>query len=1808
MGTESLASSSSDRPSTRPYAGHVREHLIPYFEWADSHNLLTEALLVHQLLGLNSTKSASTNMTTLAAEFSHPEARSILNHWLDEPVVGALVRFADVASMDTAIQKRFPAVGHMGSTKRNRDEFKHPTQHTLLLLINPLHHSTDPDITSLRRQFRLWLTIQDAIRLVDHGYHGDQKLAPLIRSYVLGSEDGEKWAVIDSLLARTRIEATRFESSFHGFSFALKAAAEFQRRTATNHSGKFEMDFLHRVLAVAAGELHPPEATPGSIQTTAPNILARLRQQPILQWVMTPSNDDSPVEIPLAEPSSADTDAHDESDPLLLVPVEPRASHARKTLSANSVFLQTAAAANFLPWEWETPLPVERDALQQWINTTLSSTQMIDALGAAICWLACHTGRSLRLTLGFCIQDEPTAEWDISPDGRRLHKKVTRRQNAWRPDDTQRDLVTPFMDVLEFELPPPVTEALARAGLVGSAQYHSLQDAWVALADEQAVDAWFNQALPQPLQRLTGGKLMGFNALTVFERTGDHYLARIMSAHPRSGLPGACGYSAWDIRAIERGTDLTPTDSLRDAPADTHVLGSLLAAQEPLLVGAIEQANQVLRQPADSLAQAHNRIAIYVVTALYAATGSRYLSDPFEQPSWLDPERGLVFINDKSDDASHDGRIVPLPTGISALVKQYLTHLDQLAAGLANVRQRLASAIRGMLSGEVAELPLFFTLSEQLQWHSMSANEVPGADLFAWPLPNNLFRHRYAQQLQRLQVHPEVIDGWMGHSERHAHTWGDRSPRCWMDDVAQYRKAIERAFNALPFLAELPTTAIPDYSAVSDGISGDTPELWTRRLFGAEQRKRQRRIALNKAIKTARAEIDDVARQRPLSELGADEIQRLIGQMLSGKQQIGHHFAAVRLNVLRKQLEKDGGDHQYLLKRYPVPVLREPNPLKPSVIKSLGLLPRLQHWAQGITNTSTKTGRSDAAVLGGLLLAIQKRIGYERLLNDAMQGLNFRIVQHRRRNYLEYSEELEQDNLHAPVQRHEVSYQVASLLAWGRAGKSQPDPQTGGQNSVVLELKSVLELPADTEITTVVNAVATVVNQVNLITLPGMVAAVLSGRILSCALPMQDQIRLEGKKPVAIRAEANDGEDSGTTDPELFVLSGRYATADSDALKEHAKQFKRALQDCISRYTTSDARRIADEIQAITNQFEGKVSTAMLLLGHWICHVIRRGKGRGKRFQPLAKSSVSTYFGTLGMPFLELAFDVDLLSLDEDEITDLYRSMLEFKRIRDNQIGYLGDRLYSFHRVARKAGVTDPDWAELSLGDEQRRVRPGLITETDYLHSLTLIKQQYPENDQWLMLSFVLMACYRFGLRKNEACFLLHKDWCQNETQHWILVRNNRHRRLKNDGSRRALPLLFDLTRPETEIFDRVMARYDAIAGQDRNQPILCDLVREKIQPSPLMELISPALIRVIREVTGNPSLVLHHARHAFHNRMASVMLGIGTPAADKLMDGLDVEEIQRCVLGDQHDLSRRSSMALARLMGHQHVTTGMVSYNHLLLDWADRLVPAASLRTRIIPGALQTDVYEKYQPPVQNTLQSLSFEPPTLLNMLKMLRLVSVGRSFTQAGAALGLNPDVVVATETVFFNANRKMWFNKRGEDARIIGEDHPHALLHYINHDAWTRMLDKAAAVSADVLLEIECAPSLDALPSLVGRQRQLLMASPEHYPLVKAVLRMFEVDSQHYSVAAANDNEKITRQLTEQGFTVKPIDKASSANTRLIPDPFEIIEDGECIGIRSQYGVLMIHRNDQDCLRNSNELAVAFLSVGVCRYHCEIENLR
>src|SRR5690606_14828416 len=250
------------------------------------------------------------------------------------------------------------------------------------------------------------------------------------------------------------------------------------------------------------------------------------------------------------------------------------------------------------------------------------------------------------------------------------------------------------------------------------------------------------------------------------------------------------------------------------------------------------------------------------------------------------------------------------------------------------------------------------------------------------------------------------------------------------------------------------------------------------------------------------------------------------------------------------------------------------------------------------------------------------------------------------------------------------------------------------------------------------------------------------------------------------------------------------------------------------------------------------------------------------------------------------------------------------------------------------------------------------------------------------------------------------------------------------------------------------------LAGADKNKPLLAEIKNGKIVQSSMIGLISPALIGVIREVTGNPNLVLHHCRHSFHNRAAAILLGIRSSLTEKLLKDVDQQSFKEIVLGPQNELSRRCPMALARLMGHRYPSTGMSSYNHLLLEWADQLTPVTSARTRKISNALDAQTLEKYQALKAPIQKPLEYQQPTLFTLLKTLRLVSLGRTFEQAGAANQLHPDFTRAIETVFYNANYKMRFKRRGTESGMIqGSEHPNLLIHYISDDAWIRMMEAA-----------------------------------------------------------------------------------------------------------------------------------------------------
>lgn len=1761
--------------------------------WAKDEGFLSSLEVFYYVLGLQSCDPSDATIANLADEVTREYSSKTLQEWSATPEVREIIRVSN-SFIDSSVANSYPAIIPTGSAKQISAQFRNYTTHTYLLamLANPLAYH--PNNYELRQMLRLWLVVHGVIRVVRYQYHSDKKLSHLARFLVKGANDPD-WELIDKVLIRADKLQDGYDRTFDASNNALIQAAESLLLESSASGKSKEKVFLNNIIAVGNYQLHPYE-------DISINIASKLSITPFDTQAFTGavhvleagSEEDSqqlgfnylPVKAHADEPSVNELSYEgidDDQDPDLLYDVDPTKHEAEQLLASRSIFLLTAETAHYLPWAFDQVLPPEKTGLVAWLNQTLKSINLADALGACFCFLALETGRRLDGVRRFNIKNELGDEWAISEDFKRLHKKSTRRQNAWMPDEKSALLVAEYSNDLVINLGDDITTVLVTAASQLSFVPETLHDVWRINVPQKKPEVWLNSALPKELSRLSSVKLSAFLGQQVFDNTADHNLARSVSAHPNSGLPGACGYSTWDVKTTKRGIE-RPLLVEPETSSNTNLLGSLLSPLEELLIQKIHSANSTINAQQHDLIEYHNLISQYVVHALYAATGARYLKDPFESISYFNWEAGFLFINDKTGNELHHGRLVPLPEKAIHIVQQYIVHLRKLALKVQAVNSQLAENILQAASQGSTFIPLFFLLDKDTNWHSMNESGLPSTPLFEWGLPANLFRHRYAQHLYKANIPIEVVDGFMGHAERDVITYGDTSPRCWITDVSAHAININEVFDALPF--EVMNLATDKLSLSAPRVQVDL--TFKTPLFGQRQRKEQRSLALRRNIKEARADIRNFLRNRPLAELTPDEVQQLVNLMLFRNEQLGHHFAAMRLNILRKQIHKEAPKHINVIRKRAIQNTTNKSTLNDTVAQSYQTFEELKVWRTSITGCRSQYSKSLAALIGTVILAIDKRIAYPRLLTDVLEGKNFRLVQNKRQVFIEYSEELDVDNPYAPVQRHEINQQAASLISYGLNRKKhaiQPD------NNEVITLKKILRLEAEANSADIVQALAECIEQANHVALPGMVGAMLAGRILATSLPIEDHLRARYGK-AHIWEAPRPLEEPSQFDNIQSVLTGRVEVKDTLELKANAAQFRREIFAALSGYKPSQSKATAREINTICSSYEGKVSNALLLIGFWIGHIIKRGR-RNRKSKPLAMSTIKTYWSVLFTTFEQLAYQANLIEMDSDEITTLYRDMIDYKTIKADSLEYFGNRLMDFQAWAKDFGVLDPDWSELDFKDEGRMVRPGLLTEQDYQSSLKYIQSAYGDADTQLLMSFLLLLTYRFGLRSREASGLLAKDWCENELFTWVLIRNNKYRKLKTESSQRPVPLLFNLSEREELVIERVLTRYSSLSGGNKKNPLFCELDNGRVVSHSLIPAMPSAIISVIRTVTGSSNLVLHHARHSFHNRTAAALLEIESPMTLALNKSIDRVALQEIVLGTNHNVSRRSPMALARLMGHSSPTTGMRSYNHLLTEWADQLTPVTSQRIEV-SGVINTKDFKKYKAPKLKKI-SIEYQPASMENIFKVLRLVAIGWSYDKAGHQLGLSPAVVQSLGKTFNQANDKMRFNKRGDKSKVIGAELPHALLRYVTSDAWQRILSIVAAIPDETLKNLPALPSLEELPNLVSRHRQVFIETEEHANLVKLVLELFSIDKNHYSVCAKNDDPNMKAFLQDQGFEVTPVKHASYKATPIVPDVFEVYENGMLTGTRTNYGVLNLFRNE-GVLRNGGDLAVVVVGVG------------
>lgn len=1716
-----------------------------------------------------------------ASEFAQPISEPILSEWADKPIVSRLREFSETLR-DTSehIPKADSPISHKGkSAKGTKSEFPPLTSryYLLAMIVNPRSHSDQDKIAESRQRLRLWLILQAAIRVAEEGCISDSNISWAARHITLDKID-PKWEKIDELLTRARHETQGFPNTFQWFNYAIEKAAS----GLAAHADDSDKRFLSAISPIARGYCSP---LPISVDVDSPGIypqLGSVRTEGLPLGFLDP-------ELPAIQnlPSVAGND-EDESDDTL-VEVDSSDTDEEQALTSRSVFLYSAEESQYLPWSWDKLLPPELLQFEAWLENSVSAKELVQSLGAAIAKIGSLVGRSLYHAQRIEIDATVGDDWRITPDYRHIQRQSPRRHSAWRPQSPQEKAeVHPYSEIICLALPQDITSALRRVTRERPAGKATLGGLWNEVNPATKITTWFDGVAKELFPRVTSGKLAQVAAQRVFENTGDHNLARIVTALPQSGLPAACGYANWDVSTIAKGLDLpVVTDNVDLA---TLMLGSLLAPIESVLSQGITEAKSLLTGDKD-LVSFHNRYTQYCLLALYAGTASRYLKSPFELLGHFNFKLLCAYINDKSDGARHNGRIVPLPEQLAKQLAAYLDYLARLQKDLEALRPELAGKLLALLERKDGELPLFFYLDEQLSWHQTSDGDLLGLPIVGWSLPPNLFRHRYSQRLARAGVPCEVIDGWMGHSERGGAAYGDYSPRCWINDADQYRLAYNAIYDTLGFDVIGAPAALPSYL----GSRAEERSYIEPSIYGLKERALHRRQRYRNARRIAQQEIKLFIGEQELEGLNPTEIEKLGNRMLKRENGLPHPDAGIRFRVLEQLLRSRDSKHTRSIRKKILKREEERNLIAGSLPADLDRYRSAKQWAAHTTNTvqKGKVNKTTALIVGTMLLCIDKRLSYRGMLLDVLNGRNFRLIQHKKKYFIEYSEEWDTSDFDAPVQRHEISYKTASLLHFGCTNSRLADLSSQPIPPELHALATYISPDVENEgisVKEILTRLTKIIEQTNLIELPGMVAGALSERMPPTSLNWQDVFRLQ--YGVCITLPNTESNSDVLQD---FRFNQRVAIEnDAQTLQDNAKRLYNEVTKILGRYEKKSAKKIAKEIQNSYEVYSGKVSASILMVACWISHAIEEGQGSGKHHRPYAKKTVQSYFSTLRLAFQGMAYSCDLLSMDSDEITDLYHDMVESRRDREKEVGYFGKRLKAFHRWALKLGVKNPDWSEIDTEDNHRTVSPGCISEKEYLACQEYIRTGYGEDSQLpLFLGFVLLLAFRFGLRGNEALGLRRQDWCQWQGYTWVLIRDNRIRQLKRKSSRRAIPLLFNLTPHEIELIEKVLANYDSIAGTEKNAPILCDVRGGRVGQWAACSEIQETLAIIMRAVTGSKTLTPHHCRHAFYNHIAPILLGFETPTGSKLCKNTDTNTLLGMVLGRHQNRSIRSSVGLARLMGHSGASSGLKNYNHLMTEWADMLTPVRTERALVISGIVNTAAFDRDRKGTLPEAPGIVFREPTLLSTFRLLRLVSQGRSYQGAGKLVELHPDFVSSVQASFDKANDVMRFKKRGENAWFKGDSAPNAILHYISDAAWIRFLELAEKFET---FPVSGCPAVDELPLLLGMNRQLKMSHDRHCKIVKHTFDILGVESNRYNVYATKDDPIVTSFLVELGFQVKTIESALESGKSVQLDVFKRLVEKKR-GTISEYGAIILGPTGDGVVRNSYEMAVGFLAVSI-----------
>lgn len=1492
----------------------------------------------------------------------------------------------------------------------------------------------------------------------------------------------------------------------------------------------------------------------------------------------------------------------DDQEDVYVIDVDKSKSFQLQKLSAGSALLATIEECQFLPWSWHNLNTFEQKVIQIEVNKLLNSAKQDENYLGCLLWLAIKLGRSVRRALELTISNVAHAEWSVNLDLMQLQRIAPIRKSSWKPTEIHSQWIKPSIEINCINIPSNL-QSILLGSIAGNSDAKQLWQLWHSDSGQSPIQVILNTFRKQ-LPRFTQGMVANILPSQIFKATQDYQLARMIASHPQTGLPPSCAYASWtNLDAHATSADEYHHSSMDNGLSEEVVLfGSKLFPVESMLIDAIHYASFKLEEirTQNNLIDFHNNFSAYIHLMLIAATGARPVNDVFESPLQFDFDEQFVFLDEKSLTVGNKGRIVPLPKILSDYINtQYRAHLRLVSSLLVKTNFELSQEVLLLSDGKPSNrLPFIFLLSvdDTGGWKPVSSSEIHALNLFKCPLPSNLFRHRLAKYFARHGVDNEIADGFFGHAEYGSEAYGDFSERIWFEDVKSIRKTLDQAFDALNFvlIAHQPTLVL-NHSLPTSLVSEKEC------LFGSRARAYARKKRLQKAIKVVRAEIETYLNGRSYDKLDENQMQELSHKMAVSESGIPRRDAMFRYSYLERDLEKfwkKTGQKIKITKRYIAPAIVSPfNQYAPNACAKLK---QLRKTVRSILKTVNlkKILPAESTIFAVLLLTLENKLSDTKKLTQIASGKHFRIINLKKNYYIEYSSLESFERTVQPVQRMLISEGVAFFLSRLLTNSSKKADQLDLTLPLLFDplKQDFLDFNPSQAVSTglqLLTAVARLIDQENAISMPGILAGYLAGRVESWSLNWYDWIRLNSGHQIIIPeckddfavSQLNETFDT-LTDELTIVKQGNLQTT-----QESARLFFQELRTLLVVYNENGSklavsrREFVRKVDGVISKWQPKVSVSICLLGLWTKNLLISHQRNKKDMY--ATSSILRYFNALSSKFEAIAYDQNLLGMEEDELTEFYDKLL----LGTDKQGraYVEERLFEFHRWAVKNfEIEEPDWHELLISVAVTKVRPGIILEKEYQQALLVLNKSINKNENYgRSLAFFLLLSYRFGLRSQETLGMLREDLARSNDQFVLFIRDNFIRQLKSKKSRRQVPLLFTLSKLEKEVIENYINYHESIFGSNLNAPLFFDLHTHlnKAQRQNLKAIV----IKVLKQVTGNPYTNIHHARHSTANRIAYHLHRLKLAGWNSRE--LNLEHGAEEYLMGSACCSRRTAWGTARYLGHAIRETQFKSYLHFLGEWASQYqvlisgnITLSNLECVILlddlplQASLATNLLEVVRQP---------YVKPTPHQLLKLLRLVANGKSIDSAANATYIEPAVAEYAFNIVVYLSDAL---RTLDSQHMAGMD----LLVKISSTALARLFEFTLArhIYHEEMKLINNAATLafSEYKSMIGRNAQIIMYSDSHFEFIRSMLNYYDIPSDTYQILKSNKaGNRFDTVAHHYGFSLVTQKDATKKGGDFQIDP--AWDPATKYHVEARCGVVF-KKNSQSAVHNRYELMLLF----------------